>query len=283
MDTLTPQQEIHGQLQLLGLLLAAVGLTLGIAGWRGSFRRGRLDNAPFRPVIITGQNLLALVFLLLLGMILAGMMFSSPGDDTQRVGLYNFFLQLIAYAPPMAFLVYHLQRQEDGFAGFGLGSTSWRVLPKGLAGLCIALPSVMALGTLGTLIMLLMGKTPPTVGHQLLTHLTNPDARLGLMMLALSTVLLAPVFEEILYRGVVQTFLQRLISPGNRWLILLIAGGFFASVHFHSVPVSMLLPLWVLGIILGWLYETTGSLYPSILTHALFNGINLMLATLVTN
>lgn len=283
MDTLIHQQEVYDQLHLLGFLLPILGVMLGIAAWRGSFRPGRLANAPMRHVILTGQDLLVIVFLFLLGMIVAGMVLAPPGDDTLAVGMHTFFLQLIGYAPALAYLVYQLRRQDQGVSHFGLGRASWRVVPTGLAGLCIALPAVMALGTLVTIVMLLLGQSPPAVGHQLLTHLTQPDARLGLMMLTLSSVLLAPVFEEILYRGVVQTFLLHVLGPQRRWMILLIAGGFFASIHFHAVTPWMLLPLWALGIILGWLYETTRSLYPSILVHALFNGVNLILATIATN
>jgi membrane protease YdiL (CAAX protease family) len=76
----------------------------------------------------------------------------------------------------------------------------------------------------------------------------------------------APLLEEMLFRGVIlRSFLQQYSRTESiLWTSLL-----FALAHLHVYQFFTAL---VLGIVLGWLYERTRSLWPSILLHAAFNG-----------
>jgi membrane protease YdiL (CAAX protease family) len=47
------------------------------------------------------------------------------------------------------------------------------------------------------------------------------------------------------------------------------------------VPWQGLIPLFVLGITFGYLYERTGSLLPPILAHAIFNAANIGIALVI--
>jgi len=58
----------------------------------------------------------------------------------------------------------------------------------------------------------------------------------------------------------------------QRLLPVVLTSVVFAGVHFEQMPAP--LAIFPLSIVLGLLYETTGSLIPSFVLHALFNGFN---------
>ncbi len=93
----------------------------------------------------------------------------------------------------------------------------------------------------------------------------------GRVYLAGFAIFMAPVAEEILFRGVAYRLLRQ-VATRNSALIL--SAALFAAIHF-SLPIT--LPLFVLGIVLGWLYETTGNLATPIVAHSIFNSINIAL------
>jgi membrane protease YdiL (CAAX protease family) len=61
--------------------------------------------------------------------------------------------------------------------------------------------------------------------------------------------------------------------------VILSASALFAVVHLGAAPAYALPALFTIGVILGWWYEKTGSLWPCIAAHAAFNALSL-LATL---
>ena len=79
---------------------------------------------------------------------------------------------------------------------------------------------------------------------------------------------IAPVVEELLFRGVLQNALKRKV--GTRGGILLSACLF--SLMHPQLPLGFL-PLMVLGIVFGILAETRKSLVPSIVAHGINNGV----------
>jgi membrane protease YdiL (CAAX protease family) len=101
--------------------------------------------------------------------------------------------------------------------------------------------------------------------------LLNPDDRLGALLLA---CLAAPVFEEVLFRGII---LGGLALTRGTVRGLLAASALFAVVHTNP----LLLPAaFLLGLLLGAVYLRTGSLVAAILMHTLYNAGALALAWL---
>ena len=95
-----------------------------------------------------------------------------------------------------------------------------------------------------------------------------------LLLFGLTATVLAPVTEEIIFRGV---FFGGLAA---RWGFLPAALGsslVFAGVHFS---LSALFPLFLVGLILCYLYRRTGSIYPPMVYHAVFNGVTLVIVLL---
>jgi membrane protease YdiL (CAAX protease family) len=90
----------------------------------------------------------------------------------------------------------------------------------------------------------------------------------------LQAVFIAPVIEEVFFRGFLFTFLKRYMTTG---FAVVASAGVFAIAHAN---VGSILQLWLLACVLGLAYEHTGSLLLPIGIHGLFNlitALNLLL------
>lgn len=79
--------------------------------------------------------------------------------------------------------------------------------------------------------------------------------------------LLAPLLEEVFFRGAIQGYLLKRYKP---WVAILSASLVFGI--FHMNPVQVVYAT-LLGIVLGWIYYRTGSLLSVIVGHVLNNSI----------
>jgi uncharacterized protein len=106
--------------------------------------------------------------------------------------------------------------------------------------------------------------------EKLLETLGTKESKSLLVLSAGLTCVVAPISEEMLFRGYMFTALRnwRGTLPAA-----LIVGLLFGGVHASSAPAADLIPLAALGFGLCLLYRYTGSLYPSIVAHALNNSI----------
>lgn len=94
----------------------------------------------------------------------------------------------------------------------------------------------------------------------------------------LMTVLLAPVFEEMLFRGLI------LESARQKWgtsAAIMISAVLFGLVHAPILP--QMLNAFVMGVIMGYIYILTDSLFSVIVIHAVNNGIAYMLLEITGN
>lgn len=82
----------------------------------------------------------------------------------------------------------------------------------------------------------------------------------------LSITILAPIVEELLFRGAIQGHLMRLWRNPT-WSIV-IASLTFGIVHGNPAQVPF---AFILGLALGWIYYRTGSLLPNIIMHFVNN------------
>ena len=108
------------------------------------------------------------------------------------------------------------------------------------------------------------------------------------ILIVVVAVLVAPVLEEMLFRGLFQTAIRSLFearvvsracrgdardtrtssAQGRVWLAIVISSGLFAMMHANPGHWPA---LFVLGIGMGYAYEKSGSLLQPIFIHALFN------------
>ena len=88
----------------------------------------------------------------------------------------------------------------------------------------------------------------------------------------ISIVIMAPIVEELLFRGGMQGHLMRKWK-NPAWAIL-VSALIFGLVHGN--PVQMFFAS-ILGVVLGWVYYRTGSLLPGMLMHFINNGMSVLL------
>jgi membrane protease YdiL (CAAX protease family) len=96
------------------------------------------------------------------------------------------------------------------------------------------------------------------------------------ILLLIGGAIIAPIIEEIFFRGFIFAGLQK------RWpwpVAGAISALLFAILHF--VPTSYL-PIFILGFIFAYLYYRAGSIWPAILMHMLTNTIALSVAYAVS-
>ena len=89
--------------------------------------------------------------------------------------------------------------------------------------------------------------------------------------LGVFAIVLAPVAEEFIFRGLLYPFIKQLGYPRLALVGVSLA---FALIH---VDATTFVPLFVLALALTWLYEQTDTLLAPIAAHALFNAANLAL------
>jgi hypothetical protein len=106
--------------------------------------------------------------------------------------------------------------------------------------------------------------------EKLLEQLGTNEATSLLLLSAALTCVLAPICEELLFRGYVFTALR---GWRGTWPAAAITGLVFGAVHAGSAPALDLVPLAALGVGLCLLYRYTGSLYPCIAAHSLNNSL----------
>lgn len=87
-------------------------------------------------------------------------------------------------------------------------------------------------------------------------------AYLGTLVVAAG---IAPLAEEVLFRGVLYRWLRERIGVG---LALILSAVLFSLVH--GVP-ALIPAITVLGLILGWVYERTQSIWTPIIVHGVYN------------
>ena len=163
--------------------------------------------------------------------------------------------------------------------------TALRSLGIGVIAILAMLPIIEGVGSLGVLIQeRLQGSSPDPVAHQTLKLLTQSPIEGWWWMIAGGAIILAPIVEEILYRGIVQQSLRRLKVP--RWWAILATSAGFTLMHIpvlnDDAMISSLVMLMFASMSFGWIRERTGLMAPSILAHMLFNAINVLLAITMT-
>jgi membrane protease YdiL (CAAX protease family) len=147
--------------------------------------------------------------------------------------------------------------------GLGLSLRHW-VLDTMRAGV-----AYLAFFPVYLVLLWLASLVPGMPTHSLLTAIGAIGA--GWKVLGVfSAVVLAPLVEEMFFRGLVQSMLRRYY--GSPWVAVVVTSLFFAATHMslHWMPA-----LFVLGMVLGYNYERTGRLLAPMLIHAAFNAVNL--------
>ena len=114
---------------------------------------------------------------------------------------------------------------------------------------------------------------PPQALIKLFTEGGDPIA---IALLVVFAVVLAPMVEEIIFRGGIYRFLKSQVTPLPAQMI---SGAFFAVMHGNLMS---FLPLVVVGILLARAYERSGNIMVPMCFHACFNGFSLLMLLIMS-
>jgi membrane protease YdiL (CAAX protease family) len=93
----------------------------------------------------------------------------------------------------------------------------------------------------------------------------------GVALMAFSAVVVAPLAEEVIFRGYLYPVAKRFAGP---WVSAVFVSLVFAAGH-GNVP--LMAPLFLLAMIMTWAYERTGSLWSAIGIHFCFNAATVIM------
>lgn len=85
---------------------------------------------------------------------------------------------------------------------------------------------------------------------------------------ALAVVVGAPLAEELMFRGVIQSRLERAMPA---WIAIVLQAVLFGFIHGTPVQIGY---AFVMGLIFGCIRHRAGSILPTIAAHAAFNAMN---------
>lgn len=163
----------------------------------------------------------------------------------------------------------HGMKAREAF-GFDSGN-AMRSIGFGLLAGVLILPVCWALGEFSAWLMTHFKQAPaPQFTVQAIQSIVAPDQQ---AYAAFAALVLAPVVEEMLFRGILYPAVKQL---GHPRLALWGTSFFFAIIHANAMT---FLPLLVLSLLLTLLYERTGNLLAPLSTHMLFNLANYLLLT----
>jgi membrane protease YdiL (CAAX protease family) len=200
----------------------------------------------------------------------------APATSTaEALPRYQAVLQIAAYSASLATAAVLLRLLKAQAPQAGLTVTA-KSLGLGVLCLLMVLPVVNAVSVLAVMVhQAITGTEIPTrLAHPVLqslhAHGTDPWA----WVVAGVAVVAAPIQEEILFRGFLQTAVLRL--TGRPWWSILIASAIFAAIHPMEWYAKV--SVFVLGLGMGLAFERTKSLGTSIAMHVGFNALNVAIA-----
>ncbi|AFY68412.1 Abortive infection protein [Thalassoporum mexicanum PCC 7367] len=195
--------------------------------------------------------------------VVLGLLRLIPDDSWQSRDRAIFvLLSYVAYMSPVLII---LQQRLKPFMPLPetlfrlkLNPPSW--LGWGIGGYLTAIPMVFVASVLSE--QLLQGNGG---GNPLLEILADNNDGVAKIVLWLTLAVAAPFFEEILFRGFLLPSLTKLMPF---WAALCLSGLTFAVTHQN---LSDIIPLTILGIVLGFVYVRSKNLLAPMLLHCLWN------------
>ena len=183
---------------------------------------------------------------------------------TENPLFYSYLSYALFFCPLIAFSCWYIPRRHGrGRDELGL---RWgrpaRTALYGMAGSATAMAfSYGAYFAIYLIFYLIAGRGPVAEQTERLQEMGGAQVALVIAVV----VLLAPVFEEILFRGLFYPALRRRVGPR---LAVFLNGLIFGALHFQPL---FMLSLVLVGIVLAYLYEKSDSLLAPMAAHSLYN------------
>jgi len=105
------------------------------------------------------------------------------------------------------------------------------------------------------------------------------SSRAAALTLAFVAVATAPLIEEMIYRGLLYSALQRAIG---RWFAVIVVACMFAGLHVYQYRqnIGAILSISLLSFVLTYVRARTGRLLPCFVIHLVFNGVQSVIIVL---
>jgi membrane protease YdiL (CAAX protease family) len=203
------------------------------------------------------------------------------GEDEQELTPELAVLLLLLLQLPMLAVFYGARRYYPGHYAGRLNSRNispLRALREAIPHFVMLLPLVWIVALAWTKFLELLqatGAIGEAEPQELITLFQGGGDPVTISVLVLMAIALAPIVEELIFRGCLYRFLksQTTILPAQ-----IISGILFSLIHAN---IFSFLPLVLVGVLLARVYEKTGSILVSIWFHAFFNGYTLLMLFLV--
>ncbi len=154
-------------------------------------------------------------------------------------------------------------------AAFGLNNGRTRAIALGVLAVAVFFPIAGLLQNFSIEVLDQFGRK--ATEQSAVEVLRNIGQGPALPAFVLITVVVAPLGEELLFRGVLYPAVKHAGYPGLAWWGTSLL---FAVIHFN---LPILLPLFLLSLLLVWLYESTDNFLAPLTAHMLFNAVNLVI------
>lgn len=271
-------QDIFARCDQILLYGGTATLVLSLAGLVRR-RRDPLRGSPLRPnrldpVAVLMLFMFYLFTLSLFDVLAQKWMPDVPGDELSAALRQAVVQPLVSLICGLACLIVGRRSFRAGLRGFGIGRRPvWRDVGFACVVLIAAWPAVFGLYELSVFVLehVRPDYKPPTHGVIQLLHDAGAPAAAKAWLIA-GAFIAAPFAEEAFFRGILQTFVRKIVR--SRWAAILTIGLVFGLIH--GAQPQAILPLTLLGCVLGFAYERTGSLVCPMLIHAMFNGRTLL-------
>ena len=195
----------------------------------------------------------------------------SEGDRVPSVVLHS----LAFHVAGLLLVVISLRRRRLSWdSAFGLKARRvFKDIGTGILFYLATMPFLWFYSLLYQIALRMAGHEP--TWQEVAEALSGPNPLAIRIYLTFLAVLLAPLFEEVLFRGIGLPVLARKLGVAPAVVIM---SALFAAIHFH---VPSLVPLFVIAVSFSLAYIYTGSILVPVVMHGMFNAINLGLMTVL--
>ena len=239
------------------------------------------------PVSWTGTDV-CVAFMIMIGMQLGGVVlirsFVGPSIETRPVDLAASICSTVCAV--VCTIGFFLKRGATlsmlGLSLLHCRQDAWRAI----AGLALVVAPLLTLaGVLDSIV---------PYHHPIIDFLKAHQDATVTAMIVLSAVVVVPIAEELLFRRILQGWLETreaqrsgwegplpMTSYSKGWGSIAVASLCFGLAHYGQG--AAWIPLTLFGMVLGWSVSQTGRLFSAILLHGAFNCVSVVICLLQNN
>ena len=242
-----------------------------------------IENDPGTPAwpigwVNFGIFICAMIIFVYVAQVAASLLFfEAPAEGEAPLELTPWLavLAVLCLQVPMLAVFYAARRFYPSFYASRLNNTNLSVFAsfkKALPLFLMLLPGVWIVALLWTKVLSGfedLGLIEDIAQQELVTLFQGGGDPVAIGLLVIAAVVLAPIVEELIFRGCLYRFLksQTTLLPAQ-----IASGLLFSMIHWNLLS---FLPLVLIGIFLARVYEKTGSILVAIWFHAFFNAFSL--------